>query len=435
MLHKVLTFKPTNILRSGQIPGSVTLYGGENEWGQITEPDGTSATAWLFFAAEQWRTINSLSSLQEFAAEVRGSTSLATDRLFAANSVVPGWAGYFAYEAGKAIHGFETNGTLAEFGFFPLIIKLDLKQNSAAAIWLESLPAHEVDQRLSWLQTWLNDARPQTPVIRHWQSRWSQNNYSQAYNRVQSYLHSGDCYQVNLAMPFLCNDDLSGVSAWPLLERFSPRFGGTFHSPATTLLSVSPERFIHISNGDIETRPIKGTAPRGTTADSDNENREWLRHSAKNQAENLMIVDLLRNDLSLHATTGSVKVPKLFEIETHANVHHMVSTVTARLADGAHAIDVILSALPGGSITGAPKKRAMEIIDELEVAGRGPYCGILGYFGADGSCDFNILIRTIVAVEDGTVCWGGGGVVVDSEAQSEWDEIHNKVSAILQTPL
>ena len=219
------------------------------------------------------------------------------------------------------------------------------------------------------------------------------------------------------------------------METFNPRHGCVIRSSKRTIFSVTPERLLKITNGKLETRPIKGTAPRSSNPTQDKANADNLILSEKNRAENLMIVDLLRNDLSIYATPNSVKVEKLFELESHANVHHLVSTITATLRPNVSISSALLAAFPGGSITGAPKKRAMEIINELEAQPRGAYCGSAGYIDDNGNCDFNILIRTIEAKEDGATCWGGGGIVIDSEVDSEFDEIHNKVDKILSTPL
>ena len=270
---------------------------------------------------------------------------------------------------------------------------------------------------------------------RNWTQVWNKQDYKAAFDSVKDYLKAGDCYQINLTMPFTCAEDLRNCSPANLMETFNPRHGCVIRSSKRTIFSVTPERLLKITNGKVETRPIKGTAPRSSNPTQDKANADNLILSEKNRAENLMIVDLLRNDLSIYATPNSVKVEKLFELESHANVHHLVSTITATLRPNVSTNSALLAAFPGGSITGAPKKRAMEIINELEAQPRGAYCGSAGYIDDNGNCDFNILIRTIEAKEDGATCWGGGGIVIDSEVDSEFDEIHNKVDKILSTPL
>lgn len=280
---------------------------------------------------------------------------------------------------------------------------------------------------------------------RKWAPGETKSKYAENFAKVRDYLLSGDCYQINLATPFHCKDDLRDCDPSELLESFDAPHGCIFKDSHRTIISVSPERLLKVTptpNGNtntqklsLETRPIKGTAPRHPDPTEDDRLASSLRESPKNQAENLMIVDLLRNDLSIHAEPGSVSVPELFTLESHSNVHHLVSTITAILRANTPPAEAIKATFPGGSITGAPKKRAMEIINELEPAERGAYCGSMGYIDDSGQCDFNILIRTIEAKEDGATCWGGGGLVIDSDAEDEYQEILNKVTKILETPL
>jgi para-aminobenzoate synthetase component 1 len=197
------------------------------------------------------------------------------------------------------------------------------------------------------------------------------------------------------------------------------------------VLSASPERFLRVRDGLVETSPIKGTAPRGATPEEDLALAEGLRASPKDRAENLMIVDLLRNDLGRTCAVGSVRVGSLFEVQTFAGVHHLVSTITGRLAPGQDALSLLRGAFPGGSITGAPKIRAMEVIEELEGERRGIYCGAIGYLGFDGSMDTNIAIRTAVFARRRLWFWAGGGLVADSQLASESNEIQVKAQAWL----
>jgi para-aminobenzoate synthetase component 1 len=199
------------------------------------------------------------------------------------------------------------------------------------------------------------------------------------------------------------------------------------------VLSLSPERFVKVSQGQVETRPIKGTRPRGRDAAQDAAYAAELLASAKDRAENLMIVDLLRNDLGRSCRIGSVKVPELFSLESYPNVHHLVSSVTGTLAADHDALDLIAGSFPGGSITGAPKIRAMQIIDELEPSRRALYCGSLIYLDVRGEMDSSIAIRSLL-VKDGQVsCWGGGGIVADSDCEAEYQESFTKVRILLET--
>ncbi|MCF5141094.1 aminodeoxychorismate synthase component I [Pseudomonas sp. PA-6-1D] len=259
--------------------------------------------------------------------------------------------------------------------------------------------------------------------------------YREAIARIQDYIQAGDCYQVNFAQRFRapCSGD-PWVAYCALREACPTPFSGFQSLPDDgAVLSLSPERFVQISKRQVETRPIKGTRPRGLTPEEDAANAAELLASAKDRAENLMIVDLLRNDLGRTCRTGSVKVPELFSLESYPNVHHLVSSVTGVLADDKDALDLIAGSFPGGSITGAPKIRAMQIIDELEPTRRGLYCGSLVYLDVRGEMDSSIAIRSLL-VKDGHVnCWGGGGIVADSEWEAEYQESLTKVRVLLHT--
>jgi len=254
--------------------------------------------------------------------------------------------------------------------------------------------------------------------------------YADRFRRIQRYIHGGDCYQVNLAQRFAAPAQGNAWTAYRTLRRLSPApFSGYLNFPEVQVLSSSPERFLQISDKRVETRPIKGTRPRSDDPERDRGLAEELAASAKDRAENVMIVDLLRNDLS--KTCSEVRVPELFRIESYATVHHLVSTVTGRLRSGCTAADVLRGCFPGGSVTGAPKVRAMEIIEELEPHRRGVYCGAIGYIGFDGTMDTNIAIRTL-AYSEGTIrFWAGGGIVADSELEAEYQETFDKARGML----
>ena len=217
-----------------------------------------------------------------------------------------------------------------------------------------------------------------------------------------------------------------------LRELNAAPFSGFLNFPEVQVLSSSPERFLKATQGQIETKPIKGTRPRKQNKIEDQQQINSLKDSQKDKAENLMIVDLLRNDISKTCKKGSVKVPLIFDIESYTTVHHLVSTITGLLADDQHALDLLKSCFPGGSITGAPKIRSMEIIEELEPHRRGIYCGAIGYIGFNGNMDTNIAIRTLVHSEETIRFWAGGGIVNDSNMNEEYQESFDKASALLQ---
>ena len=202
--------------------------------------------------------------------------------------------------------------------------------------------------------------------------------------------------------------------------------------PFIDIMSFSPERFLSYDNEIVETKPIKGTRPVSQDKEINNRALEELASSYKEKAENLMIVDLLRNDLGKNCEFGSVKVTKLFDIETFANVHHLVSTVQGKIPNTSDIFKLIKGCFPGGSITGAPKIRAMQIINELEPDNRGIYCGSIGYISSNGNTDLNIAIRTVAATNDKLFFWGGGGIVYDSEVESEYKETLDKIKPLLK---
>lgn len=210
-------------------------------------------------------------------------------------------------------------------------------------------------------------------------------------------------------------------------------FAAFLHTPEAQILSTSPERFLALHDGQVETKPIKGTRPRCLQdAAQDAAIAQELLNSNKDRAENVMIVDLLRNDLSKVCELGSVRVPHLFALESFARVHHLVSTVTGRLAANKTALDLLRACFPGGSITGAPKLRAMQIIEELEPQRRGVYCGSIGYVGFDGQMDSNIAIRTLIYAQAQLRFWVGGGIVADSHMDAEYAETFAKAEAIFR---
>jgi para-aminobenzoate synthetase component 1 len=264
-------------------------------------------------------------------------------------------------------------------------------------------------------------------------SNMTRSDYRQAFARIQAYLHAGDCYQVNLAQRFAVP---AAGDPWPLYRRLralNPApFSAFLKTPYGRVLCSSPERFLALRDGCVETSPIKGTRPRAANPGADDALADDLRGSPKDRAENLMIVDLLRNDLGRVCSPGSIRVPELFAVKSYATVHHLVSTITGRLRPDEDAPSLLRACFPGGSITGAPKVRAMEIIEALEPHRRGVYCGSIGYIGFDGAMDTNIAIRTLVHSHGSLRFWAGGGIIYDSDAAQEYLETFDKAEAMLR---
>ena len=264
-------------------------------------------------------------------------------------------------------------------------------------------------------------------------SSFTRAGYLDAVERVREYIFAGDIFQANLSQRFEVASDESPWSFYTRLrERNAAPFAAFLDFPEVAVVSASPERFLRVdAERVVETRPIKGTRPRGVGPEHDAALGQALAESAKDRAENLMIVDLMRNDLSRVCAPGSVRVSELFSLERYATVHHLVSTVVGTLASGADAIDLLRAAFPGGSITGAPKLRAMEIIAELEPSRRGVYCGSIGYWSVTGELDTSIAIRTAV-FQDGRIYFSaGGGIVADSVPEQEYLETLDKARAMI----
>lgn len=251
-------------------------------------------------------------------------------------------------------------------------------------------------------------------------------------DRIKRYLAAGDCYQVNLAQRFVSTFQGAPLTAWLELQARHPApHSCYFDTGSGSVFGVSPERFLSIHGRKVVTEPIKGSRPRGQDDAEDRLIGEELRQNPKDRAENLMIVDLLRNDLGAFCKAGSVKADPLFELRRFSNVQHLVSTISGELREDVSPLAALLQAFPGGSITGAPKKRAMEIIAELEPAPRGAYCGSFFWMDDKGNLDSNILIRTLQTDGDKLYCHGGGGIVFDSDPEAEYEESRFKVEKLM----
>ncbi|EWH00394.1 aminodeoxychorismate synthase component I [Halomonas sp. BC04] len=292
-------------------------------------------------------------------------------------------------------------------------------------------------QRRAQVMAWL-DAPPASAgafrLLAPFEGELHRESYAWRFDAVQDYIRAGDCYQINLAQRFSAPFTGDLWEAYRRLRRATPTpFSGYLAWDEQAILSLSPERFLLCEEGGrVETRPIKGTRPRGVTPEEDRCLAEALTSSLKDRAENVMIVDLLRNDLGRVCRPGSVRVPQLCGLESYANVHHLVSIVCGELAAGKRPLDLLAAAFPGGSITGAPKVRAMQIIDELEPSRRSVYCGSLGYVDVRGRMDTSIAIRTAVADAGRLHLWGGGGLVADSNVDAEYTETLDKIRHLMR---
>ncbi len=351
-----------------------------------------------------------------------------------------GALGYFGYDLGRRLENLPTLAVQdielpdLQAGIYLWTIVQDHERQAS---WLVELPGLDEParhrQKSAFHDLKQNIKRKGNSFkISSFHNELNANLYANSLEKIQAYIRDGDCYQVNFAQRFSATYEGDPFAAYLALRKSLPSpFSGYLETEQGAVLSLSPERFIQVRQGTAQTQPIKGTLARGKDSASDARNAELLQSSAKDRAENLMIVDLLRNDLSKNC--HQVDVPALFALQSFANVHHLVSTVTARLNPGIDALQVLEDCFPGGSITGAPKIRAMEIIEELEPVRRSVYCGSLGYLSACGNMDTSIAIRTLVCDRGRIHCWGGGGIVSDSEIDKEYQESLAKVRLLMET--
>jgi para-aminobenzoate synthetase component I len=380
---------------------------------------------------------------------------------------IGGWAGLFGYHLGRAFER-QPPPRRDEFqvpdmavGVYDWVISFDRLTGRAWIVSTGILPEdsypRDMPARAAWrrgqVRDWLaghgvgtarrlpSSRDPVIPSSRHplpgfpgVTSNFTREGYEAAVRRAIEYTHAGDCFQVNLSQRLLAPFAGSPLELYGRLRERNPApFAGYFDLGDFVVASASPERFLRVTSaGEVETRPIKGTRPRGRTPEEDAANRADLLASPKDRAENVMIVDLLRNDLGRVCEYGSVRVAKVCELESYRTVHHLVSEVRGRLRPGSGPFDLLRAAFPGGSVTGAPKVRAMEVIAELEPTARGPYCGSLGYVGFDGAMDTNILIRTFTVGGGWAQFPVGGGVVADSDPAREYEETLHKAAGLLR---
>ena len=296
----------------------------------------------------------------------------------------------------------------------------------------------QVCQRLLSNSEQSNQHPGQFNLVSKFSKTISKQHYVQSIDRIKNYITAGDCYQTNYTQHVSAPYQGDLWQAYRALREACPApYSVYWNWDSHALLSISPERFLQTyAEADeirVETKPIKGTIARGKTVEEDQENAIKLVNSPKDRAENLMIVDLLRNDIGKSCVPGSIQVNKLFDLESFPNVHHLVSTITGTLSPNYTPIDLLKGCFPGGSITGAPKVRAMEIIAELEPINRSAYCGAIGYVCASNQMDSNIAIRTVIADKTHLHCWGGGGIVADSDPDTEYAESMHKIQLILDT--
>jgi para-aminobenzoate synthetase component I len=416
---------------------------------------GQGQSRFAFIAANPFETIKVAAGTQRTDpfASLRAAMamfSIKADTLAVPSPFVGGAVGFVSYETAHALEVLPERKPTTfpadlAFGLYDVIAVFDL---TAKAAWIiasgfpETTPTlqraraqHRADELEQALGTAL--LPPSLEAIdTQWVAEMTPAAYAQRVDRLIAYIRAGDVFQANLTQRWTASWP-TGVSPFDLYRRLVALSAAPFAAFMTfdehhQIISASPERFLAVDpQGHVETRPIKGTRPRGATPDEDRVQAAALLTSAKDRAENLMIVDLLRNDISRVCEPGSVAVPTLCGLETFQSVHHLVSVVTGQLRPECTAVDVLQACFPGGSVTGAPKVRAMEIIHELEPVARGPYCGALAWLGFDGAMDSSIIIRTLVHARGQLIAQAGGGIVADSEPTLEYEESVLKAKPLL----
>ncbi|RKD21564.1 aminodeoxychorismate synthase, subunit I [Caminicella sporogenes DSM 14501] len=378
---------------------------------------------------------NPLDKLKELLAEYKIDYN--TDLPF-----VGGAVGYFSYDLCHHIEKFPRTAVDdikipdCFLGFYDGVVIIDHKNNRVyiASLGIKDDANKVVDEIFQKIENGkVVDFELKSSKEKKFISNFTRDDYIKAVNKIKDYIRAGDIYQANFTQRFECELDMTPYELYAKLRNINPApFASFIDFGEGYIVSSSPERFIKIKDRIIETRPIKGTRPRGKTTEEDKRNREELLSSEKDKAELLMIVDLERNDLGKISKTGTVKVTELFHLEEYATVYHLVSTIIGEMKEDSDIIDVLKATFPGGSITGAPKIRAMEIIDELEPTQRNVYTGSIGYIGFNGDADLNIVIRTIVCKDNKAYFQVGGGIVWDSDPELEYEESLHKAKALMR---
>lgn len=349
-----------------------------------------------------------------------------------------GAIGLFGYELGRRLEHLPERYAAPRFpdllvGLYSWAIVSDHQRQQTALLIRPETPALLIAELQQRTRGTFSEPPSDFKLAADWRDEFPPAQYAKAFQRLQHYIQAGDCYQVNLARRF--SNTYSG-DPWRAYQRLraiaAAPFSAYLECEQGAVLCLSPERFLAADNGRLLTQPIKGTAARSDDKNIDRLLANNLLNSEKNRAENLMIVDLLRNDLGRSCIPGSIAVEQLFELQSFATVHHLVSSIRGDLRPDLHPLDALRHCFPGGSISGAPKIRAMQIIDELEPQPRSVFCGAIGYISADGRMDTNLTIRTLLASEQRIYAWAGGGIVADSNCDEELAETRSKIDPLLR---
>jgi para-aminobenzoate synthetase component I len=424
----------------------------EEPWAMLLDSGGSDAKRgrYAFIAIRPYRTITATNGVVSVDGRIVAGdpfTVLAAELSAFATSgeefplpFTGGAVGLLGYELGGVLEHVPARHRVGQtemaVGLYDVVAGFDLLERRAWIVASRPDAQDRADALARQLAT-LRELEPIGPLpALQCRPELSRDDYMRRVRRIIEYIHAGDVFQVNFTQRFLAPRP-AGLRPFDLYRRLraiNPAPFGAFLqlSESLTVASASPERFLALDrHGRIEARPIKGTRRRSPVPEDDAAIAAELAASGKDRAENLMITDLLRNDIGRVARGGSVRVPALLAVESYATVHHLVSVIEGQLRAGLGPIDLLRATFPGGSITGAPKVRAMEIIDELEPAARGPYCGAIGWIDFDGAMDTSIVIRALTLTPEHVIAQAGGGIVADSEPAAEYAEMIAKVSPAL----
>ena len=357
-----------------------------------------------------------------------------------------GAVGYFGYELGHFIEKLPPSAPAdlplpdMYFAFYDRVVAVDLKlRKSYCSALVFKRDSETAEEKIAGLKKRLSGSSagemPEHDMAaENLTSNFTKARYMDAVRKTIDYIAAGDIFQANISQRFKARLAISDFELFRRLRRVNPApFSAYLRTDKWAVISSSPERFLKVTDGIVETRPIKGTRGRGRTHEEDERLRNELLSSVKDGAELAMIVDLERNDLGRVCSYASVHVAEKKVLEEYASVFHLVATVTGRLHEGENLIDLLRATFPGGSITGAPKIRAMEIINEIEPTRRSVYTGAIGYIGCDGNMDLNIAIRTILKTGDVVTFQVGGGIVADSQPEAEYQETLDKAKGLLES--
>lgn len=360
------------------------------------------------------------------------------------NSEIPflgGAIGYFSYDIGRTIEKIPSTAKEdvkipdSYFLFYNNVIIFDLRKRKS---YVTSLGINEKkEDSIEKIKNRINNGKPEFSLKldsnTKFHSNFKKEEYMKSISKLKDYIKEGHTYIANMTQKFTCDYNDDPFNTYSSLRSINKApFSAYLNLEGFQIISSSPERFLRVYNNHVETRPIKGTRPRGKNKEEDIKNKKELLNSEKDKSELLMIVDLERNDLSKVCKPFSVKVTELFKLEEYATVFHLVSTIVGELNEDVSSVKCIRECFPGGSITGAPKIRSMEIIEELEGVRRGIYTGAIGYFDLRGNCDFNIVIRTILTKDNKAYFGVGGGITIESEEEMEYDETLDKAKALMR---